>query len=99
MLFIFKTAYREFTERLGDIRAPRGAKRDLVLHAIDQLVRADPRGFTIAQLERECPGVSRDMVRRVLREQQALGRVVCVLAAVRALHGLGSSPRVRHEKG
>lgn len=34
-------------------------------------------GFSISQLEQACPGVSRDMVRRVLREQQAAGVVEC----------------------
>lgn len=33
--------------------------------------------FTVAQLEHHCPGVSRDMIRRVLREQQAEGVVEC----------------------
>ncbi len=33
--------------------------------------------FSVAQLELRCPGVSRDMVRRVLRERQAAGEVEC----------------------
>jgi len=31
----------------------------------------------IRELEQTCPGVSRDMIRRVLREQQAAGIVEC----------------------
>ena len=31
---------------------------------------ADLGEFTVSQLEQACPGVSRDMIRRVLREQQ-----------------------------
>lgn len=73
VLFIMKAAYQEFAERVGETRAPRGAKTDQVLAAIAQFAS----GFSVAQLELRCPGVSRDMVRRVLREQQAVGRVEC----------------------
>ena len=34
--------------------------------------------FTLADLERLCPGVSRDMVRLVLREMANEGRVRCL---------------------
>lgn len=71
LLFILKTAYREFEERLGKVAAPRGAKTELVQAAVDGM-----RGeFTLAGLERACPGVGRDMVRRVLRDLKAAGRV------------------------
>jgi DNA-binding HxlR family transcriptional regulator len=33
--------------------------------------------FTVSQLEQACPGISRDMIRRVLREQQAAGVIEC----------------------
>lgn len=73
VLFILKTAYKEFAERVGETKAPRGAKTDQVVSAIEQFVGE----FSVAQLELRCPGVSRDMVRRVLREQQAAGRIGC----------------------
>lgn len=73
VLFILKAAYREFAERVGETKAPRGVKTDQVLAAIQQF----PGEFSVAQLEIRCPGVSRDMVRRVLREQQAVGKVEC----------------------
>lgn len=66
VLFILKTAYREFVERVGDVQAPRGSKTEQVLVALEQL----PTEFTLAQLEQACPGVSRDMVRRVLAGQK-----------------------------
>ena len=72
-MFILKTAYKEFAERVGETKAPRGAKTDQVLAAIQQL----PDEFSVAQLELRCPGVSRDMVRRVLRERQAAGEIEC----------------------
>ncbi len=73
VLFILKTAYKEFAERVGETKAPRGAKTDRVISAIEQFAGA----FSVTQLELRCPGVSRDMVRRVLREQQATGNVEC----------------------
>lgn len=73
VLFIMKTAYREFAERVGETKVPRGVKTDQVQAAIQQFTAE----FTLSQLELRCPGVSRDMVRRVLREQQAVGKVEC----------------------
>ncbi len=83
VLFIMKTAYKEFAERVGETKAPRGAKTDQVLAAIEQFVGE----FSLAQLELRCPGVSRDMVRRVLRELQATGKIEC--------HGRGPAARWR----
>lgn len=73
VLFILKTAYKEFADRVGETKAPRGVKTDQVLAAIQQFAGE----FSVSQLELHCPGVSRDMVRRVLREQQAAGKVEC----------------------
>ena len=82
VLFILKTAYQEFAERVGEIKAPRGSKRDLVIAGIDRLAARSAGvtvigGFTLSELAQVCPGVSRDMVRTVLREQQKLGGVEC----------------------
>jgi len=73
-LFILKSAYREFEERLGQIKSPRGAKTEMV----DAAVNAFSGSFTLAELERACPGISRDMVRRVLRDLQKAGKVECL---------------------
>ena len=73
VLSILKMAFREFSERLGEVKAPRGSKTDLVLAAIDRF----PAEFTVSQVEQACPGVSRDMVRRVLREQQNASVIEC----------------------
>ena len=77
VLSILKSAYREFEERVGQISAPRGSKRELVLASIARLAAMHGKGFAISALEQSCPGVSRDMVRRVLREQQAAGALIC----------------------
>jgi len=73
VLFIMKAAYREFAERVGETKAPRGSKRELVLEAIERRTG----DFTMVELERDSPGVSREMIRRVLREERAKGRVAC----------------------
>ena len=52
VLFVFKAAYQEFAERVGEIKAPRGAKTDQVISAIEQLAGE----FSIAQLEPALPG-------------------------------------------
>jgi len=77
VLSIMKTACQEFAERVGEIREPRGAKREQVLRGIEQLAARVAGGFTLKELEHTCPGVSRDTVRRVLREQQSAGVVEC----------------------
>lgn len=73
-LAVVRRAYREFEERVGQMKTPRGAKTALVEAAIEGF----PGEFTLADLERACPGVSRDMIRRVLRDLQRAGRVACL---------------------
>jgi Fic family protein len=77
VLSILKSAYREFEDRVGQVSAPRGSKRELVQASIARLTAMPGNGFAISALEQSCPGVSRDMVRRVLREQQAAGVLIC----------------------
>ncbi|HAT50933.1 MAG TPA: Fic family protein [Alphaproteobacteria bacterium] len=78
VLSIMKSAYRDFVARVGEIKAPRGEKRELVINGINRLL-SKPKGgqFKIGELEHVCPGVSRDMVRHVLREQQQQGVIGC----------------------
>jgi Fic family protein len=59
-------AYREFEERVDTLR---GSKTDQVRAAVAR--RRGP--FGIAQIEHDCPGVSRDMIRHVLRQMRAEG--------------------------
>ncbi len=74
VFFIVKTAYKEFEEHLGRTKSPRGAKTEMIEAAINGFSSE----FTLTQLEHACPGVSRDMIRRVLRELQKVGRVQCL---------------------
>jgi Fic family protein len=74
LLFILKSAYRDFEARLGRIKSPRGAKTEIIANAVS----AFGGNFTLAELERACPGISRDMIRRVLRDMQKAGAVECL---------------------
>jgi len=71
VLYTIKTAYQEFEERVGTMKSARGAKTELVMQAI----RAFSEPFALSELERACPGVSRDMIRIVLRKLKANGEI------------------------
>lgn len=74
VLFIIKSAYKEFEERVGRLKSPRGAKTEMIEAAIS----AFPGNFTMIQLENACPGVSRDMIRLILRRLKKEGRAECL---------------------
>jgi Fic family protein len=63
LFFILKSAYKELSERIESTPEPRGAKTDAVVAAVTGM----PTEFSVAELERACPGVSHDMIRKVLR--------------------------------
>ncbi len=73
-LFIIKTAYREFEQRLGELQRPKGEKTSLVLQAIGRT--SGP--FSVAELRNACPNVSVDMIRRVLKNLRSENRVECL---------------------
>lgn len=64
-------AYKEFEERVGTIERGRGAKGDRVRSEI--VKRVAP--FSISDIEESCPGISRDMVRLVLRAMKSEGSI------------------------
>lgn len=74
VLFTLKTAYREFEERAGRVAAPKGAKTELIRAAVER--QHGP--FRVADLQRACPGVSLDMIRRVLKDLRAAAEVECL---------------------
>jgi hypothetical protein len=70
-LSTLRSAYREFEERASHARAPRGSKTQLVEAAL-----AAMRGpFGIADVERACPSVGRDLVRRVMNRWRTEGKL------------------------
>lgn len=82
LLYIIKKAYDEFEERAGEIAAPRGEKTALIETAIDQ--QSDEFGVT--DLQKCCPGVGVDLIRKVLKRLKGK-RVECL--------GRGQSARWR----
>jgi hypothetical protein len=73
-LSILKTAYKEFEERTDSVGSPRGSKTEMVHHS----VHAIDRNFTVADIEKKCPAVSRDMIRTVLKAMRKDGVVECI---------------------
>ncbi len=74
VLFILKQSYEDFEQRIGEVKVEKGGKTALVKGAV---LRVDDL-FTLTDIESACPGVSRDMIRRVLWNMQKSGHVECV---------------------
>jgi hypothetical protein len=66
-------AYQEFERRVGTITKARGAKTSIVEETIENL----PMTFSISDIERLCPSVSRDMIRVILNRLRKEG---CILS-------------------
>ncbi|MBU0714167.1 MAG: Fic family protein [Verrucomicrobia bacterium] len=81
LLFIIKKAYDEFEQRAGELGAAKGEKTAAILRAIEQF----PGPFAISDIQNACPGVSVDMIRRILKDLKAAGRTECL--------GMGRSAR------
>jgi len=73
LLYILKSAYREFEERVGQIASPKGAKAEMVLNAI----RVRQGEFRLTDIERACPGVGREWIRVLLANLKSSGKVTC----------------------
>lgn len=69
-----KSAYREFEERAGNIKSSYGAKTALVIQAITSQVGE----FSISDVERLSPGISRDMIKVVFRQLQKDKKIICL---------------------
>ena len=74
LLYILKEAYREFEKRMEGLQNPRGEKTALITQAI----RQSPETFRITDIQRKCPGISVDMIRKVLKDLRAEGRTKCL---------------------
>lgn len=67
-------AYKEFETRAGNIKPSRGAKTDIVRRLIEKQFGE----FTMADIEKDCPAVSRDMIRIVFRQLQKEKKIRCL---------------------
>lgn len=61
LMYTLIDAYNEFERRVGQTASPRGSKTAMILQAID---RRDG-SFQAADLQRDCPGVGIDLIRRI----------------------------------
>lgn len=70
-LGILVAAYKDFEDRVGQLKAHRGAKTTWVREAIKHL----PDEFTFSEVARACPGVSRPMIRVILNALRKEGKI------------------------
>ena len=64
-------AYKEFEERVGVVKTGRGAKTEQIKLAVQRKVGP----FAISDIENECPGITRDMIRHVLHQLRDEGLI------------------------
>ena len=74
LLYILAQACKEFEQRVGQLKSPRGEKTAMVLAAIDRQVSS----FRVIELQAECPGVSLDMIRHLLDRLRREQKVECL---------------------
>lgn len=67
-------AYREFEQRIGQLRSPKGEKTRLILQAIDRTLGP----FSVADLQHRYPNVSVDLIRRILKNVRATHQIECL---------------------
>ncbi len=75
ILYTIKTACNEFEARVKSISAPRGSKRLMVENVINSLAI----DFSVSDILDKCLGVSIDMVRKILKEHQKKGSIICIV--------------------
>ena len=73
VLSIFKLACQEFEERVGQTVSEKGAKTAIIKSSIDRKIGS----FTISELQIDCPDISVDMIRTVLKNLKNEGLVEC----------------------
>ena len=84
-LGVLRRAWQELEARAGAAPSQRGAKAERVLRA----VQAQSGGFTLSDIQRACPGVGRDWIRRQLADLREQGKAICT--------GRGRGARWRYE--
>ena len=65
------SAYKEFEERAGNLKPARGVKTEIVEAAVNKQFGE----FSISDIERACPNVSRPMIRVVLEHLRTKGKI------------------------
>jgi len=78
------SAYKEFEDRAGNVKPSRGTKSKIVINAIERQVGE----FTLADIEKECLSVSREMIKIIFRQEQKAGKI----------HSLGKGRSAKWQK-
>lgn len=71
LLFILTQACKEFEQRVGQLKSPRGEKTEAVLAAVQRQVGT----FRVADVQAGCPGVGLDLIRKVLARLQKESKI------------------------
>jgi hypothetical protein len=66
--------FDEFEELAANIKPARGAKTQIVNQAIERQFGE----FSLSDIERECPAISRDMIKIIFRELQKAKKIECL---------------------
>ena len=89
LLYGLKELYVEFEQRVGALGAARGEKTEAVRQAISSCALP----FHVGEIQRRCPGVSLDMIRKVLKDLRKNGEVECTSRGKNATwRALGNRP-------
>ena len=59
-----KSVYKEFESSFANTQASRGEKSELVINVINSFTGT----FTVRQIEQECPGVCRALIRKIMKQ-------------------------------
>ncbi len=73
LLYTIKELYQEFEIRYESVALPIGEKTEVVVRAI-QLFSED---FHVTELQKKCPEVSIDMIRKILNRMRKEGEIIC----------------------
>ena len=74
LLYTIKELYREFEDRYENTTLPRGEKTLMVERAVQKAGFE----FSVSDLQKACPGVGIDLIRRSLKLMQERGEVKCI---------------------
>lgn len=58
------SAYKEFEQRVTSVSNTHGSKTDIIINAIDNFIG----NFTMSDIEKACPDVSHDLIKKVLKQ-------------------------------
>jgi Fic family protein len=64
-------AYKEFESRVGSVKSFYGSKTEMIHQAIERHVGP----FSISEIQDACPGISRVMIRTILRQMRDEGQI------------------------